>query len=246
MPRSLVVQCSSTAPDEKKKHLVGCHRGAEQRDGKVPIGGGRLFVGNGRSGNLVDQVTPIRMQCKNTHREHNQHQAKHSGDILHDRELHPPDHYPHRERRDRYPHHRTDVGGQLKRQRHTADLGGQRHQVDEERRGQVGGRGPRSEPFADDLEGSPAADGRHPSCHVRVQADTDHADDDHPDECQTEARPDHGIGHQVSDVDESADGGEDSECDREDLRHHRYPLSSASADASRSSRTFSGEGCGVM
>src|SRR5262245_47093847 len=99
----------------------------------------------------------------------------------------------------------------------TADFGGERHQVDEERRGQVRGRGPGSESLADDLEGSPPAHRRHPTCHVRVQTGADHADDDHPHERQTEARTDDGIGHQVSDVDESADGGENSQRYRENF-----------------------------
>src|SRR5207237_5772283 len=101
-------------------------------------------------------------------------------------------------------------------------------------------------PVPDDLKGRAAADGRHPSRHVCVQADADHAHHDHPCQCQPEPGTDYGVGDQIADVEETPNGGEYSEGYGKDPAHQRYPLSRAPAAAARSSRAFSGAGSCVM
>ena len=159
------------------------------------------------------------MQQEHADREDDQAQPEQAGDVLHHREPDPPDHDPHTEGRDGDPQLRSDVAGQLQRQGDAADLGGDGHQVDEEGRAEVGRCGPRAEAFPDDLEGGPPADRRDPAGHLRVEADPEHADRHHPGQRQTEPGADDGVGDQIADVEEAADGGEDAERDREDLLH---------------------------
>ena len=226
----------------EEEDLVGCHRRAEERDREVPVRRRGFALRYRRRGGLVHQVAPVRVQREHTDGEDDQAQPEQAGDVLHDREFHPPDHHPHRERRDGYPHHSSDVGRQLQCQCDTADLGGQRHQVDEERCRQVRRGGAWAESFPDDLERGPTADGGHSAGHVGVEADAEHADRHDPRQRETEPRADDRVGDQITDIEETADGGEDPERDREYLAHQRYPRSNASADAIRSARALSGEG----
>ena len=128
------------------------------------------------------QYRPVRAEQKDGDGEDDQAQADNAGHVLHDREPNPPDHDPHPERGNRHPQPGANVARQLKRQRHPADLGRHRHQVDEERGAQVGCRRTWTQAFADDFEGGPAADCGNPACHVREQVDAQHADRHHPDE----------------------------------------------------------------
>jgi hypothetical protein len=57
--------------------------------------------------------------------------------------------------------------------------------------------------------------------HLRVETDAEHADGNHPSQCQPEPRTHHGVGDQVADVEKPADGREDAEGHREEPLHQR-------------------------
>jgi hypothetical protein len=91
-----------------------------------------------------------------------------------------PDHHPHSERRDGNPHHPAHVGRELQSQCDAADLGGQSHQVDEERGSQIGRGGARAQALSDDLECGATTDRGDAAGHLGEQADADHTDDHDP------------------------------------------------------------------
>ena len=185
VPRSLTVQLLLDGSGGEEEHLVGRHRRSEQRDRVIPVGGRGFGVGDrgpitwcastDQSGCSMKTATAktIRLSpsrpvtfsmIENPTRQTTIHTANAATGI----------------------HNRTDVAGQLQCQRNSADLGRHRHQVDEERCTQVRGGRTWAQSFPDDLEGGPPADRGHPAGHLRVQADPEHADWDHPGQCQSE------------------------------------------------------------
>ena len=73
----------------------------------------------------------------------------------------------------RNPHELADATGELERQRHPADLRGDRHEVDQKRGRQIGRGHPRSQSCANDLESGTTAHGGHSSRHLSEQIDPD-------------------------------------------------------------------------
>src|SRR5205814_6091740 len=65
-----------------------------------------------------------------------------------------------------------------------------------------------------------------PPAHLRVHDDPDDPDHDDPQQLEPERRPGLGVEHQIPDVDEATDGGQDAEGDREDLPQ-AHPSSTA-------------------
>src|SRR4051812_23493685 len=160
------------------------------------------------------------MQHEDTDGEDDEAQSHYARYVFHHREPDPPDHDPHPERGHGDPQSGSDVTGQLQGQRDATDLGGHGHEIDEERCAEIGGSRSGSEPFANDLEGRASTYGGDPTGHLREEANTQHTHGNDPYQRQAEARADDGIGHQVADVEETTDGGENPEGDREDL-HQR-------------------------
>ena len=229
VPRSFRVHFSSTAPDEKKNTSYGRHRRAEQRDREVPVRERIAGCRVPRLHRLARELPPIGLQQEQGDHEDDEGEPEQARDVLHRAELRAPDHDPDREQRDGDPQPGPDAGGELQGERDAADLGREREQVDEERRAEVREPDARAESLADDLEGRATADRRDPSRHVGIDADAGDADDDDPREPQSEPRADDGVRDEIADVDETADGGQDAEGDREDALH---PSSSSSRRSS--------------
>jgi hypothetical protein len=73
-----------------------------------------------------------------------------------------------------------------------------------------------------EVEDRPLGDRGDPAAHLRVHDDPDDADDDDPEELKAEGRSGLGVEHQVADVDETADRGEDPERDLQELLHELF------------------------
>jgi len=185
------------------------------------------------------------MQQKHRDREHDQGQTEEARDVLHDRELHPPDDEPNGEGRHGHPECRFDARRELQRQGYTADLRRQRQEVDQERGAEIGQGHASAEAFSDDLEGRPPTGGGDPSGHLGEDADPDDPDDDDPHQGQTESGAHDAVDDQIPDVEKPPDRGEHTEGDGENPLHSLLTFSDVESSSlaidSRRNRSGSSE-----
>jgi hypothetical protein len=83
---------------------------------------------------------------------HDQREARQAEDLLHQRKSEFPQHDPYGDPDEGHPQQVVQAGDELDHEGETADLGGDRQQVDEERRAEVDERPAGPEAFADDVE----------------------------------------------------------------------------------------------
>src|SRR5215211_7177178 len=210
---------------------IGGHDPLQQGDGKEPPAGVAFALGDGRVGGAVQQPAPVRAQPPQGHRGHHQGEAGQAEDVLHDVELDSPDDQPDQEGDDRDPQQVVDAGGQLDGQGDPADLGGQGEEGDEERRSQVDQRHPGAQALTDQVEHRPPGYRRHPAGHLREQADADDPHDHDPGPRHAEPGAGLGVGDDVTDVHEAADGGEDAQGDGDEPLHPWASANEASCSA---------------
>ena len=122
-----------------------------------------------------------------------------------------------------------------------ADLAGERHQIHDLRRDERAEGGLEPDPLADRVEDRLARRRGHTPAHLRVDDDPEDADRDHPRELIAERRAGGGVEHEVADVDEASDRGEDAERKAEELVHGQPPnLASCRSTVAATSRS---DGC---
>jgi hypothetical protein len=106
-----------------------------------------------------------------------------------------------------------------------ADLRGERHQVDDLCGDQRDEATAEADPLAYCVEHGLLRDRRDPAAHLGVDDDSDHSDDDDPEELVPERRPGGHVENEIADIDEAADGGQDPERDLKNL-HAQSPCCS--------------------
>ena len=110
-----------------------------------------------------------------------------------------------------------EPGQQLQADRHPADLRGQCHEVDHLCTDECCQPGSEAEPLSHRIEDRLAGHRCDAAAHLRVDDDSDDADHDDPEQLIAEGRAGRDVEDEVADVDETADRGEDSERNLEDL-----------------------------
>ena len=201
--------------------LVGRHRGAEQADDEVQVER-RVVLGDVRD-EAASDLRPVRADL---HR--GDHEDEHAQPAVPERPLDPlerrhPDDHRQRDGGEQDQPAIGEAGEELERDRDTADLAGERHQVDDLGRDERTERCLEADPLAHRVEDGLARHGGDAPAHLRVDDDPDDADRDHPHQLVAERRARGRVEHQVADVDEPADRGQDPEREPEHLVHAQPP-----------------------
>ena len=111
------------------------------------------------------------------------------------------------------------VEQELQHDRDAAELRSDRQQVDELAGDEGDKARAEAQPLANDVEHGAAGHRGDAPARLGIDHDPDHPDDDGPQQAVAEDRPGLDVEHQVADVDETADRGDDPERDLEDDLH---------------------------
>jgi len=112
---------------------------------------------------------------------------------------------------------------ELQRDRDPAELRRECHQVHDLRRDQRHHRALETDSLANGVEHGPARNSRDPAAHLRVDDDADQPDHDHPEQLIAEGRARGDVEHEVADVHEPADRGDNPQRETEHLAHVQLP-----------------------